>query len=332
MGLHTGIGALGASDYVGLDVHRAARIADSAHGGQVVLSEPTAVLVERSLPEGVSLRDLGKHRLKDLAEPEAILQVVSPGLQSEFPLLRTLDAIPNNLPKLLTSFVGRDRELAEAVRLLGADPAPDLHRPRRDRQDPAFAATGSRGWQTGTPMGCSSSISPRSTMWRSSHRGSWRRWAFRSRPGRSHRRFVSTVNWPTRASCSSWTTSSSCSTGRRWSPSCCGPRHVPRCWSRLGHRFGSAGSRSSRCPLSGSPGSILVRISTTLMHSEAIRLFTDRAMAVRPDFRLTVDIAPAVAELVAPSRWPAPCHRAGGIEASPAACRPDPVPSRAPAC
>ena len=118
MGLHTGIGALGAADYVGLDVHRAARIADSAHGGQVVLSEPTAVLVERSLPDGVSLRDLGKHRLKDLAEPEAILQVVAPGLQSEFPLLRTLDTIPNNLPKLLTSFVGRDRELAEAVRLL----------------------------------------------------------------------------------------------------------------------------------------------------------------------------------------------------------------------
>ena len=145
MGLHTGIGALGASDYVGLDVHRAARIADSAHGGQVVLSEPTAVLVERSLPEDVSLRDLGKHRLKDLAEPEAILQVVSPGLQSEFPLLRTLDAIPNNLPKLLTSFVGRDRELSEAVRLLERDPDPDLHRPRRDRQDSAVTAIGSRG-------------------------------------------------------------------------------------------------------------------------------------------------------------------------------------------
>lgn len=118
MGLHTGVGALGATDYVGLDVHRAARIADSAHGGQTVISEPTAVLVERSLPIGISLRDLGKHRLKDLAEPETILQVVAEGLQSEFPLLRTLDAIPNNLPKLLTSFVGRDRELSEAVRLL----------------------------------------------------------------------------------------------------------------------------------------------------------------------------------------------------------------------
>jgi predicted ATPase/class 3 adenylate cyclase len=118
MGLHTGLGALGASDYVGLDVHRAARIADAAHGGQVVLSEPTAVLVERALPPDVTLRDLGKHRLKDLAEPESIFQLVAPGLQGDFPLLRTLDAVPNNLPRLLTTFVGRDRELEEAVRLL----------------------------------------------------------------------------------------------------------------------------------------------------------------------------------------------------------------------
>jgi predicted ATPase/class 3 adenylate cyclase len=118
MGLHTGLGTLGGADYVGLDVHRASRIADAAHGGQVVLSEPTTVLVERHLPPGVSLRDLGKHRLKDLSEPEAIFQVVTEGLQTEFPLLRTLDAIPNNLPRLLTSFVGRETELKEAIRLL----------------------------------------------------------------------------------------------------------------------------------------------------------------------------------------------------------------------
>ena len=119
MGLHTGLGTLGGADYVGLDVHRAARIADAAHGGQVVLSEPTTVLVERQLPPEVNLRDLGKHRLKDLLEPEAIFQVVCEGLQTEFPLLRTLDAIPNNLPRLLTSFVGRENEVADAIRLLG---------------------------------------------------------------------------------------------------------------------------------------------------------------------------------------------------------------------
>lgn len=118
MGLHTGLGALGGSDYVGLDVHRAARIANSAHGGQIVLSEQTAVLVDRSLPDGVTLRDLGKHRLKDLSDPETIFQVVVDGEPSEFPVLRTLNVIPNNLPFLPTSFIGREAEIIEAVTLL----------------------------------------------------------------------------------------------------------------------------------------------------------------------------------------------------------------------
>ena len=118
MGLHTGIGALGGADYVGLDVHRAARIADAAHGGQTVLSEPTAILVERDLPSSLMLHDLGKHRLKDLSEPETIFELVGVGREEPFPHLRTLDAIPNNLPMQLTSFVGREMELAEALRLL----------------------------------------------------------------------------------------------------------------------------------------------------------------------------------------------------------------------
>jgi predicted ATPase/class 3 adenylate cyclase len=118
MGLHTGIGALGGADYVGLDVHRAARIADAAHGGQTVLSEPTAILVERDLPSTLTLHDLGKHRLKDLSEPESIFELVGAGREESFPHLRTLDAIPNNLPMQVTSFVGREKELAEALRLL----------------------------------------------------------------------------------------------------------------------------------------------------------------------------------------------------------------------
>ncbi|MDQ3781317.1 MAG: adenylate/guanylate cyclase domain-containing protein, partial [Actinomycetota bacterium] len=118
LGLHTGTGALGGDDYVGIDVHRAARIADAAHGGQIVLSESVAVLVERSLPAELTLRDLGKHRLKDLSQPEAIYQVSVAGLEADFPILRTLDVIPNNLPMQVTSFVGRERDMAEALRLL----------------------------------------------------------------------------------------------------------------------------------------------------------------------------------------------------------------------
>ncbi len=118
MGVHTGQAALVGSDYVGLEVHRAARISDSAHGGQIVVSDSTAVLVQRELSDGLSITDLGKHRLKDLSEPEALFQLTVAGLQEEFPELRTLDAIPNNLPAQVTSFVGREKELATAVDLL----------------------------------------------------------------------------------------------------------------------------------------------------------------------------------------------------------------------
>jgi predicted ATPase/class 3 adenylate cyclase len=119
MGLHTGEGVIAPdADYVGLDVHRAARIAAAGAGGQVLLSATTRALVEGSLPPGVSLRDLGEHRLKDLARPERISELVIEGLPGQFPPLRTLDATPNNLPVLLTSFVGREQVLAEARRLL----------------------------------------------------------------------------------------------------------------------------------------------------------------------------------------------------------------------
>ena len=118
MGLHTGEAAIVGGDYMGLDIHRAARIASSAHGGQVVLSDTTRTLVEGSLPEGVGLLDLGEHRLKDLARPERIWQLRIDGLPAAFPALKSLDLIPNNLPTQLTSFVGRDRELADGIKLL----------------------------------------------------------------------------------------------------------------------------------------------------------------------------------------------------------------------
>jgi predicted ATPase/class 3 adenylate cyclase len=119
MGLHTGEGVVARdSDYVGLDVHRAARIAAAGHGGQVLISATTRALTEDDLPAGVTLMDLGEHRLKDLSRSERIGQLVIAGLADQFPPIRTLDATPNNLPVLATSFVGRVREVAEARRLL----------------------------------------------------------------------------------------------------------------------------------------------------------------------------------------------------------------------
>jgi predicted ATPase len=119
MGLHTGEGTLGGDDYVGIDVHRAARIADAAHGGQVILSDATRGLVQHALPAGASLRDLGTHRLRGIEDPERLHELVVEGLPSDFPVPRTLDARPNNLPLQLTSFVGREGEIAEVARLLG---------------------------------------------------------------------------------------------------------------------------------------------------------------------------------------------------------------------
>jgi len=113
MGLHTGEGILGGDNYVGVDLHRASRIAAAGHGGQVVVSEATRALVEPAPPEGVTFRDLGEHRLRDLPKPERLAQAVAEGLDSEFPALRSMDARPNNLPVQLTSFVGRRRELEE---------------------------------------------------------------------------------------------------------------------------------------------------------------------------------------------------------------------------
>ncbi|MGH2546844.1 MAG: adenylate/guanylate cyclase domain-containing protein, partial [Actinomycetota bacterium] len=92
MGVHTGEGVRGGEDYVGIDVNRAARIADAAHGDQVILSAATRALVERDLPEGASLRDLGEHRLKDLAHPEHLNDLVIEGLPADFPPPRSLDA------------------------------------------------------------------------------------------------------------------------------------------------------------------------------------------------------------------------------------------------
>ena len=118
MGLHTGEGTLGGDSYVGLDVHRAARVAAAGHGGQVLLSGATQALTAGQLPAGVSLVDLGQHRLKDLSRPEHLWQLAIEGLPTSFPAPRTLDATPNNLPLQLTTFLGRQREVADVLALL----------------------------------------------------------------------------------------------------------------------------------------------------------------------------------------------------------------------
>jgi len=118
MGLHTGKPQISEQGYVGIDVHRAARIAAAAHGGQVVLSQTIRDIIHGQLPADVSLQDLGEHRLKDLRQPKHLYQLVIHGLPTEFPPIKSLDALLNNLPVQLTSFIGRQKELEELQDLL----------------------------------------------------------------------------------------------------------------------------------------------------------------------------------------------------------------------
>jgi len=122
MGVHTGEASKTATGMVGLDVHRAARVAAAGYGGQVLLSETAAALVRDALPPGAALTDLGVHRLKDLGRPERIFQLQAAGLQAEFPPLRSLGnpALRNNLPIQLATFIGRERELSEVRALVAS--------------------------------------------------------------------------------------------------------------------------------------------------------------------------------------------------------------------
>lgn len=121
MGLHTGSPTLAGDRYIGLDVHRAARINAAAHGGQILLSSTTAELVRGVpgvLPSDTALRDLGVHRIKDLSAPERLWQVVVEGLPDLFPPPRALDRRAHNLPIRTTALLGRKREVTEIAQLL----------------------------------------------------------------------------------------------------------------------------------------------------------------------------------------------------------------------
>lgn len=118
MALHTGEAEAREGRYAGQAIIRAARLRAVAHGGQTVVSRATAELVSDVLPAGVALVDLGTHRLRDLTRAEHVFQIVHPELPGTFPPLRSLDQVANNLPAQLTSFVGREEELAQVGRLL----------------------------------------------------------------------------------------------------------------------------------------------------------------------------------------------------------------------
>ncbi len=116
--LHTGTADLQLGDYYGSAVNRAARLRAIAHGGQTLISGATWELVRDRLPDGVTYRDMGEHRLKDLTRPERVFQINVEGLPDRFPPLASVDATRNNLPVQLTEFVGREVEVEDAKRAI----------------------------------------------------------------------------------------------------------------------------------------------------------------------------------------------------------------------
>ena len=116
--VHTGTADERDGDYFGPAVNRVARLLSVGHGGQILLSGVTRDLAHSDLPAGASLLDLGSHRLKDLTEAEQVWQLTIAGLPAEFPALKSLDTIRNNLPIQQTSFRGREHDLEEVKSLL----------------------------------------------------------------------------------------------------------------------------------------------------------------------------------------------------------------------
>ncbi len=119
--VHCGVAVPRDGDYLAPCLNRLSRLLDAGFGGQILLSETAAGMASEALPPLVTLRDLGPHRLRDLLGTEPVFQALRPGLPTEFPPLRTLDRAPNNLPVQLTSFVGRETEVAQAAAILAGD-------------------------------------------------------------------------------------------------------------------------------------------------------------------------------------------------------------------
>jgi len=306
MGIHLGDVEKQGDHYFGAALYRCARLMSAAHGGQVVLSEAAAALVRDELPAGAVLKDTGEHVLKDLARPERIFELLHPDLPADLPALRTLDTLPNNLPIQLTSFIGREKEMAEGTRLLGAarlltlsgaggsgktrlalqlaadtlEDFPDgvwlvelapLTEPAQVAK--AVAAVLSVAEQPGVAV-------PDSLVD-----------ALRSR----HVLLVLDNCEHLLDACARL--------ADRLLRAC--PKVQLLCTSR--EPLGTAGETTWRVPSLGLPQVLLddaVELAAALSQYEAVRLFVDRAVAVMPGFQVTNENAPAVAQL---------CHRLDGI-------------------
>jgi predicted ATPase/class 3 adenylate cyclase len=309
MALHTGTADLHpgehkAGEYMsGLTLSHAARLLSVAYGGQILVSNATQELVRNDLPSLMELRNLGLHRLRDLTRAEHIYQVIAQGLPDRFPALRSLEVVPNNLPRQLTTFIGREREIAEAKRLLA-----ETH---------LLTITG-LGGSGKTRL----SLEIGARLLTEYPDGVWLvEFAPLADPARVPQVLATALGVREEAGCPLLTTLVDHLRSKRVLLLFDNCEHLVDACARLAddllrgcpevkilassrEALGLTGEVAFRVPPLSLPDSRHVPPRERLAEYEAIRLFVDRAMAVKPDFTLTDDTAAAVVQI---------CRRLDGI-------------------
>lgn len=305
MAIHTGAAEMRDRDYFGPPLNRVARLLSAGHGGQILLSQTAYSLVQDLLPPDITLRDLGEHRLKDLSRPEQTFQLLHPSLLDEFPPLRSLENpnLPNNLPQQTTSFVGREKETAEI---------------RSRIQTQRFVTLTGSGGVGKTRL----SLQVAADMLDAFPDGVWFvELASLADPEYVPQTIASVLNVPEESgqtptftllnalknkhlllvldNCEHVLTACAQLVGRILQ-SCSGVRILASSREALG----VAGEQTYRVPSLSLPGRKRSITIDTLTQYEAVRLFIDRAVLIRPDFTVTNLNAPAVASI---------CTRLDGI-------------------
>ncbi|MEP7356589.1 MAG: hypothetical protein ABI847_05075, partial [Anaerolineales bacterium] len=303
MGLHAGEAELREGDYFGSAINRAARLMALASGGQTLLTAAVAELAAGQLPDGAALAALGEHRLKDLVRPERLFQLNGPGLPAAFPPLRSLNSLPNNLPVQLTSFVGRERELADARRLLQGAPLLTLTGPGgtgKTRLSLQLAAEVLDSLPDGAWLVELAPLSDPALI-AQTVAGVW---AVRAPPGRSIQDALADYLRPKQLllildNCEHLI--EACAALAAHLLGAC-PRLKLLCSSR--EALGLPGETAYRVPSLSLPDPAQPLSLDSLRQSEAARLFLDRAQAAQPAFSLAPASLPAVNQI---------CRRLDGI-------------------
>lgn len=301
--LYTGVAELRDGDYYGQAPNRVARLLSAAHGGQTLLSASTQELIRDHLPPGSSVKDLGEHRLRDLSRPERVYQLLHPDLPDDFAAIRSLDTLPNNLPRQVTSFIGREKEMADVKRLLGATALLTI------------VGTGGSG-KTRLAQQVGADLLPEYTD------GVWlAELAPLSDPALVPQTIAATLGVREEPGRTITQTLAEYLKSRRLLLlldnaehllAACAPlagalmRACPDLRLMVTSRegLGIAGETTYRIPSLSLPDPRIDRTPESLSQYEAVRLFIDRAAAVQPAFAVTNQNAPAVAQL---------CHRLDGI-------------------